>query len=973
MSHINDINASGDRSLHFRRSLSHWIGHRAEPYLGLENKMKVKIFKLRYWAFCLVVFVPLNGLAQTHPEIYVTNPQKEAFLQRLDNSKKANAFVDELEKNIAPFVDRHRDDPDWIVSRLQMYWKTKYTKVFVNGMDFSHGEGTAPVPTVRFSGSRDWATDYLRPKLKDIKPYMDDERGLYLQNGKKEGRPWEWVQPSETGHIIEGINREILSLAEDAAFLYWIKGDEKYAVFASDIFMKYIEGMYHREPPKTVGDHKNALLMGLQTFEVIHEGIVEPVTVCYDFLHAYLKDNDADLKMIQDVFRKWADQEIKYGIHDNNWNLMQARFITYLAIALENDEFYADGKGQQYYIDQVLNQNSVKQKALKDVVKNYDPVTAIWPEVAGYSTMVTDDILEIYSLMDKTLNNNLLEKYPIIENAVLAGFNYLFPNGFTTAYGDAKHSRPRFNSLELLIAQYRKYGKTEKEDMITGQLKRFIADGAYSRDKISSLFKLFFYVDVLKEVPPANSFSELVHPTFYSPNVSWIVQRNGHRKENGMMVSKNASLGNHSHTNGINIELFAKGMVIATDSAAGVSYWTTDHRDYYSRFAAHNTVVVDGKSDYRNMRGTHAFKVSSIYPTTETPNPLYGDFTFSDVTFTEPSTDATQHRCTGTVRTSETSGYFIDIFRSSRNDGKDKKHEYLFHGQGEPIVLADFKGGAVLTHETKELSSKNGDLVGYDYFKNKRQAKHDEGFIAHFKMPSMLGEVLNVNLWMKGSENRSIFTVEAPYSRAINRASVPRELFHKTLPTLIVRQKGEARTKPFVAIIDAFNESEGKSVQEVDYFSAKNESSGFVGIEVHSVKGRHDLIFNDTSPESESVFDHGEFKGRFGVISNVGDEFQSMLLHDGTVFESGDISIKIPGKGGDVYIRQIPGGLEIESTHPFQLTMPVNENDAGKLEIMNSKEAKIFQGNIVKEGGIRLATFELPALNRVKLKTIYSD
>ena len=103
--------------------------------------------------------------------------------------------------------------------------------------------------------------------------------------------------------------------------------------------------------------------MGLQTFEVIHEGVIKPLSLCYDFLYDYLAEKEKDIHMIQTVFRKWADQEIKYGVPDNNWNLMQARYITYLALALENDDSYEDGKGQQYYLDQVLNQNSRKQKA----------------------------------------------------------------------------------------------------------------------------------------------------------------------------------------------------------------------------------------------------------------------------------------------------------------------------------------------------------------------------------------------------------------------------------------------------------------------------------------------------------------------------------------------------------------------------------------------------------------------------------
>ncbi|MFC1763991.1 hypothetical protein ACFL6U_18190 [Planctomycetota bacterium] len=920
-----------------------------------------------FLSLLLLVFASDHIHAQTHPEIYITNGQKQDLLNRIERSEKVSKFIDELKHELDPYVDRHQNNPEWIVSRLQMYWKTKYTKVFVNGMDFSHGEGTAPVPTVRFSGSRDWATDYLRPKLENVKPYMDDERGLYLQNKKKDGRPWEWVKPSETGHIIEGINRQILNLAEDAAFIYWLTQDEKYAVFAYDIFMPYIKGMYHREPPQTVGNHKNAKLMGLQTFEVIHEGIIEPVTVCYDFLYPYLKDNGADLKMIQEVFRKWADQEIKYGVPNNNWNLMQARFITYLAIALEDDTSYEDGKGQQYYIDQVLNQNSEKQKALKDVVKNYDPATAIWPEVAGYSTGVTDDILEIFSLMDKTLNNNLLEQYPTIEKAVFASFNYLFPNGLTTAYGDAKHQRLRFNSLELLISHYRKHRQSDKEDVITGQLKRFIQDDAYSRNKINSLFRLFLYVEELKDVPAASSFAEVVNPTFYSPNVSWVVQRNGNSVENGMMISKNASLGNHSHTNGVNIELFAKGMVIAPDSAAGASYWTTDHSEYYSRFAAHNTVVVDGVSDYRNMRGSHAFTLNSVYPATASPTPLFSDYTVSDVTFIEPKTDATQHRITGTVRTGDASGYFIDIFRSARKDGKDKKHEYLFHSQGEPIVLSDFAGNTIATQESNELSSAKGDLVGYDYFKKKHAAQTDNHFIARFSMPSVLGNQLNLNLWMQGNQGRQIFAVEAPYSRAISRGSVPRELYQKPLPTLVVRQPGQARTKPFVAILDAYNQVDGPSVTFVGYFSPVKTNPGFVGIKIKSNQDRQDIIYNDENPDTHNQFKGDAFQGRYGVVTMEGKVIRSILLHCGSLFEQGLLKIEIPEGTGDVLIKRIPGGYAIDTQQAFKLTIPIKMDSIGELKTANQKEEKIYKGKVTQSGRARMAIFELPALHRVEL------
>jgi hypothetical protein len=370
------------------------------------------------------------------------------------------------------------------------------------------------------------------------------------------------------------------------------------------------------------------------------------------------------------------------------------------------------------------------------------------------------------------------------------------------------------------------------------------------------------------------------------------------------------------------------------------------------------------------MRGTQAFEVNSIYPEPNVSTQLNGDYTVSDVAFFEPSTNAVQQRVTGTIRTSENSGYFIDIFRSARKDGNDKKHEYLFHSQGNPIVLKDFSGNVISTKETNELSSEKGDLKGYDYFKNKKEAKVEKDFIAQFQMPSLLGEILNVNFWMKGFENRKIFTLDAPYSRAINQESVPEELYHKSLPTLVVRQDGEARTKPFVAIIDAFNQSEGQSVQEVQYFYPEKGNPGFVGVHVQSKNERHEFIYNDENPNAENTFKSGSFKGSFGCYTIVGKEFKSILLDKGTLFDAGYFIIEIPERPGTVFIKSIKNGFEIDAKQSFKFTLPTlaNENDKVTLETVNLKENTSFSGTVVTVGKMKVATFDLPELNWVKLK-----
>ena len=53
----------------------------------------------------------------------------------------------------------------------------------------------------------------------------------------------ERVHPSKTGRNIESLNREIMGIARDAAFLYWLTEDERYARLAAGVFDTYMQGM----------------------------------------------------------------------------------------------------------------------------------------------------------------------------------------------------------------------------------------------------------------------------------------------------------------------------------------------------------------------------------------------------------------------------------------------------------------------------------------------------------------------------------------------------------------------------------------------------------------------------------------------------------------------------------------------------------------------------------------------------------
>ena len=49
------------------------------------------------------------------------------------------------------------------------------------------------------------------------------------------------------------------------------------------------------------------------------------------------------------------------------------------------------------------------------------------------------------------------------------------------------------------------------------------------------------------------------------------------------------------------------------------------------------------------------------------------------------------------------------------------------------------------------------------------------------------------------------------------------------------------------------------------------------------------------------------------------------------------------------------------------MTIPLEEKDNGLLETLGQDEKKTFKGEVIQKDKIRLAIFELPALDQVKL------
>ncbi|MFB9057347.1 heparinase II/III family protein [Mariniflexile ostreae] len=870
---------------------------------------------------CLLVGThTLMGQVSGHPRIYVTNEAKADFLKSIEQVDWKKSLVEKKKENLEKYLEYCDKDPNWLVSRLQMNWKTKHDKVYLKKGDFSHSEGSAPVATVRYSGTRDWATDYKRPRLEDVIPYLDDSRGLYLEH--KETQKKEWVHPSKAGFAIEKINEQIMGLAEDAAFLYWLTKDQKYADFAAPIFLTYMDGMHYRDAPIDLENSAQQNISGLATFEVIHEGIVVSLVTAYDFLYDYFKANNINLDHSVSVFQKWGDQIIEKGIPDNNWNLFQARFLTYIGLVLEDNATYKNGKGKEYFLDHTFVTSTDRQLAIKESLLVYDFETGMWPESASYSVHVISTLLRIFTLLDHATNANEFLNYPIVEKAALASFQYLFPNGYTIGFGDSNHKILPPENFELLIANYKKYNETDKETLISGLLSKMISDDLYTREA-NDFFQLFFYVDALKTNNNAEKIStkNLISPTFYAPNVSLFNQRIG-TGDDAVMISTIGSFGNHAHANGISIELFANQYALGPDMGKGSSYWHTDHREFYSRFPAHNTVIVDGKSDYSAMRSYNPFKLDNAYPKSE-EYPNFNKLTFSKVSFLEPETVSDQQRFTAIIKSNASKSYIVDVFRSKKQQEGKQKHEYLYHNLGQSLVFFDNKGKQLEMISTDDLSSKKGDLKGYDYFTDKFKTQTSQDIKALFTLKTEGHPDHIMKLWIKGSERQTVYSFKSPKSNAVSKGTVPKEVVNEPLPSLILKREAASWANPFAVVFNPYIDGQENPIKNVSYAALKNYPNTQIIEVLLEDQATDKLVVNATEHDIAKEKDFYQ-KGLLSITrkSKTTNTLDFLFLSGMYAYENEGWDIVSSGKPFTVSLEKTKDGYLLQNDKPITINMP---------------------------------------------------
>lgn len=612
-----------------------------------------------------------------------------------------------------------------LAERLFMHWNTRSTDVFVRDQAVVDiGGEAAPEPTVIFDGNRSHVTEFVRPRLEELPRKSEDRRGIFLK--PKDGGAAMWVPYGRTGTMITSINNEIMSLAKNAVFLYVQRNDERFARQAWNVLNVYLAGIYCRNVATDLDRGHMQTLFGMQSMETIHDSdVIRNAVAAYDYLHGWIKKNHPGrMAFLQDAFRKWAQVQIDNGVADNNWDMMQLNNILDIAVVLDGNCAYADGRGREYFLDHVFNRSTIRNLSVTDLAaKGFDSETGIWFECPGYSQVVLNDFAHFAEKCRRLLKIDLLEMIPVLKKAYPAAGEYLFPDGMIIGFGDTHPSKLRD--------------------------------------------------EVVKLGPPVSS------PFFYAPNASWLISRSGMDATNDIAFALNGALGNHMHANGISLELYAKGYRLGPDAGIGYKLYSgNDYNEYYGRWMAHNTVMVNSRSDHGIMKVHQPFELVR-----------HGE-EWASVKYREPA-GALQLRTFARVG----ADYFVDCFRSARGGAEPEWHDYYYHNLGDSLTL----NGE--TEPTDAISFVESGLYGLSYLREKYARKGEGDLVAKFDWARPEGNV-GMTVYMNGMEGRTFIKALAPSTEGLSRIKSYNINRDSSTPTLIVRQKGEAWKRPFLAVFD---------------------------------------------------------------------------------------------------------------------------------------------------------------------------
>ncbi len=845
----------------------------------------------------------------THPRLFVHDADRQSILAKIENEEWARKSWDAIRQKIDPYVDRHVNDPEWIVSRLAMYWKDgeRYTQCYINKkQDWESGEGNAPVPTVRLPGMRRW-NNYLNVPLEDRIPYNESGDMLGIDRSSDDKTPV-LVPYKESGHMIRFNNHEILELAEKSAFAYWLTQEEKYAKFSSDILWAWLLGTYYMEPPydpaKMSDGYDPGGIFGYYDYEQIHDDRQQPAAAAYDFVHDYMKAHPHEHLSVLDkdvtevagvVFKRFVDLGLVRGGSEGNWNVNGYKNIIPSILILESNAYYDDQQGREHYIPYYTKKTTKYHTALPDLIKSFDSKTGLWPESPGYASGIIGTLLQMAMPLYKSGVDTIAEN-PLMQKAAMANLGWLDARGNLVTFGDMRGGPTSFEVFERMLTYYTWEGDTENAEQMATVIRKGISKGQYDRNNVG-------WKGLCLYQPLPESSDELpYHRTAYSEFHRHLIMKNGNSEESGMMFTLYGGRhGSHLSRNGLAWQFYGKGWSLAPDSAAYESYWTPDMK-YHSGRTGSNTILPGYEKGEINVNAMDPAPASDSFYNTRETSPTCS---FADVSANE------KRRLIAMVRTSPTTGYYVDIFRSDQDD-----NDYLHHNLGNTVDFKDAKGKSLNLKAVDDLDEHHHDA--YSFFMNPRNRKYQEDFTATWAITDVT-PALYTDLWMMGQSGREIYSLDAPPTTL--RDDVTPGMVNKsphTTPAMILRQSGKNGAEyPFVAVFESYQEG-AKDIEQIVKVAG---SKKFVCLAVKSKSGGTQVILNAVDSNTHKPTKAISFKGTFGIVSEKNGDLDYLYLGSGGLLKKGAVQIEAVQGTVSAELRKVDGRFFYSADKPIKIKL----------------------------------------------------
>ncbi|PAW73681.1 MAG: hypothetical protein B9S26_05930 [Opitutia bacterium Tous-C4FEB] len=785
------------------------------------------------------------------PMIWVTAADRAAILSKIETQPWAQTAFAAMKARVADSVAAHARDPD----------------AFLRGLPFvAHPTDPSRHPTFALIGGNMASTP-------------DSRRNHSLQR--------------------------YLHIGTDCAVIFYLTGEESYARCAADILSTATRALALM-PRNDATESGGIVYPGDVLYEARAVGAQLPIL--YDFLHPWLvrgvRVHDVvtrapvafDFAVAQAVFRAYARLIVEHGQIDSNHPVLEMPCLAVNALALDDPAERAD------LIAYLTVKDSPNQDSLKKVMRIFRESGGIWPESFQYSVGVSGRVAFLAALLRRQTPPAVpLDGVAAFPLSLVRLTDFRFPNDDNLRLGDGpRRSGEPWEALEIAYALALREGDTATQQTMGGLLNLGIAQGRYDR------------ANPLGFTGGANSYQGPLQLLWFAPTITGtmtapvprttdalpfagaVLQRNlspTGDPAHALMAAVSGASYVHSHATGMALELYGAGHVLGANAGKG-TYTTDEHENHRRLFAAGNGVIVNGSS--RSTGGWVNLGTDTVTPVVLEPAlgaaPVSPNHSFTVTRFTDRSagdTKAEQQRLVGLVRTSATTGYYVDVFRS-RTTQTEQFHDYLYHNlgdrltltvAGQPLPLADSPERFRPAAGTSWSRNRSFLFPGWHVFKSARTSPPFAGDVAaEFTAAKLKPSPAAMRVFLPGTEGRE-------YSSALSLETkeAPSPYDKAPTPVLVVRQRGEAWDRPFAAVFEPFVGA--GAIRAVTALTSRGSFSGFKIVSHVADRTLTQLVLVSASADGEfSDSDLGlTFRGRYAVVSlDDRDRLTSLYIGEGT-------------------------------------------------------------------------------------------